>query len=46
MARLPAAKPVAEEEKEDSYTSRLLKAKKQVWKDRTEDRGYDPDAKD
>jgi hypothetical protein len=42
----PAAKPVAEEEKEDSYTSRLLKAKKQVWKDRTEDRGFDPDAKD
>ena len=42
----PSAKPVAEEEKEDSYTSRLLKAKKQVWKDRTEDRGYDPDAKD
>ena len=42
----PATKPVAEAEPDDSYTSRLLKAKKQVWKDRTEDRGYDPDAKD
>lgn len=40
------AKPVAETEPEDSYTSRLLKAKKQVWKDRTEDRGFDPDAKE
>jgi hypothetical protein len=30
----PAAKPVAESEQEDDYTSRLLKAKKQVWKDR------------
>jgi uncharacterized membrane protein len=35
-------KPVAEAEPEDTYTSRLLKAKKQVW----QDRGFDPDAKD
>ncbi len=42
----PAAKPVAETEPEDTYTSRLLKAKKKVWKDRSEDRGFDPDAKD
>ncbi|HVT30614.1 MAG TPA: VWA domain-containing protein [Lacipirellulaceae bacterium] len=40
------AKPVAEPEAEDTYTSRLLKAKKQVWKDRSQDRGFDPDAKD
>jgi hypothetical protein len=32
-----AAKPVAETEQEDDYTSRLLKAKKQVWKDRPPD---------
>jgi hypothetical protein len=38
-------KPVAEVEGED-YTSRLLKAKKQVWQDRGQDRGADPDAKD
>ena len=31
-----ATKPVADEEKED-YTSRLLKAKKQVWQDRPQD---------
>lgn len=31
------AKPVAEHEQEDDYTSRLLKAKKQVWKDRPTD---------
>ena len=31
---MPTAKPVAEAEPEDDYTSRLLKAKKQVWKDR------------
>jgi hypothetical protein len=31
---------------EDTYTSRLLKAKKQVWQDRAQDRGLDPDAKD
>jgi uncharacterized membrane protein/Mg-chelatase subunit ChlD len=37
-----ATKPVAEEEKED-YTSRLLKAKKQVWQDRPQDR---PDTED
>jgi hypothetical protein len=30
----PTQKPVAEEESPDSYTSRLLKAKKQVWKQR------------
>ncbi len=42
----PAPKPVAETEAEDSYTSRLLKAKKQVWQDRSQDRGFDPDAKD
>ena len=40
------AKPVAETEPEDTYTSRLLKAKKQVWKDRSHDRGLDPDSKD
>jgi uncharacterized membrane protein/Mg-chelatase subunit ChlD len=33
----PTAKPVAESEQEDNYTSRLLKAKKQVWKDRPTD---------
>jgi hypothetical protein len=32
----PTAKPVAEQEQED-YTSRLLKAKKQVWRDRPKD---------
>jgi hypothetical protein len=42
----PSAKPVAEAEPEDTYTSRLLKAKKQVWRDRSQDRGFDPDAKD
>jgi uncharacterized membrane protein len=41
----PAAAAATPEEADDSYTSRLLKAKKQVWKDRTEDRGFDPDAK-
>jgi hypothetical protein len=40
------AKPESEAEKEDVYTSRLLKAKKQVWKDRVTDRGFDPEAKD
>jgi hypothetical protein len=30
----PAQLPATEEAAEDSYTSRLLKAKKQVWKDR------------
>jgi hypothetical protein len=39
-------KPVAESEPGDTYTSRLLKAKKQVWTDRTQDRGLDSDAKD
>jgi hypothetical protein len=38
-----APKPVAETEADD-YTSRLLKAKKQVWQDRGQDRGFDPDA--
>jgi uncharacterized membrane protein len=42
----PSARPVAEADSEESYTSRLLKAKKQVWQDRTQDRGFDPDAKD
>jgi uncharacterized membrane protein/Mg-chelatase subunit ChlD len=37
-----ATKSVTEEEKED-YTSRLLKAKKQVWQDRPQDR---PDTED
>jgi hypothetical protein len=40
-----APKPVAEADGDD-YTSRLLKAKKQVWQDRGQDRGFDPDAKD
>lgn len=40
-------KPAAPaEEVPDDYTSRLLKAKKQVWKDRGTDRGFDPDTKD
>jgi hypothetical protein len=38
-------KPVAEPEADD-YTSRLLKAKKKVWGDRAQDRGFDPEAKD
>jgi hypothetical protein len=42
----PQGKPVAEAEPEDTYTSRLLKAKKQVWQDRTQDRGFDPNAKE
>src|SRR5262249_1465250 len=41
----PAAAASTPEEEDDSYTSRLLKAKKQVWKDRSQDRGFDPDAK-
>jgi uncharacterized membrane protein len=41
-----APKPDPETEPDDTYTSRLLKAKKQVWQDRTQDRGLDPDAKD
>jgi hypothetical protein len=42
----PAApKPVAEPEVDD-YTSRLLKAKKKVWGDRAQDRGFDPNAKE
>jgi hypothetical protein len=45
-AASPTPKPVAEAEPEDTYTSRLLKAKKQVWQDRAQDRGFDPDAKD
>jgi uncharacterized membrane protein/Mg-chelatase subunit ChlD len=42
----PAATPkptAVADEPADSYTSRLLKAKKQVWKDRSEDRGLDQD---
>jgi hypothetical protein len=42
----PTTKPVAEDEADDSYTSRLLKAKKDVWKGRSTDRGFDPDAPD
>ncbi|HEX5471130.1 MAG TPA: VWA domain-containing protein [Lacipirellulaceae bacterium] len=42
----PLPKAVAEAEPEDTYTSRLLKAKKQVWRNRSQDRGFDPDAKD
>jgi uncharacterized membrane protein len=38
-ARRPTDQPAAGEPKPDDYTSRLLKAKKQVWKDRNEDRG-------
>jgi hypothetical protein len=33
-----SAKPVAETDAEEDYTSRLLKAKKEVWKDRPRDR--------
>jgi uncharacterized membrane protein len=36
-----AAQPAATDTPQDSYTSRLLKVKKQVWKDRNEDRGLD-----
>ncbi len=43
---MPPPKPLPETEQEDSYTSRLLKAKKQVWNDRAQDRGFDPEAKD
>jgi hypothetical protein len=42
---MPQSKPVAEAEPQDTYTSRLLKAKKEVWKDHAQDRGYDPDGK-
>ena len=38
--------PATAEEVPDDYTSRLLKAKKQVWRDRGTDRGVDPDATD
>jgi uncharacterized membrane protein/Mg-chelatase subunit ChlD len=34
----PTTKPVAEQEDADSYTARLLKAKKQVWKERDGDK--------
>jgi hypothetical protein len=37
----PSAAP--DKSQQDSYTSRLLKAKKQVWKDRNEDRGLGND---
>jgi hypothetical protein len=40
-----APKPAEEVEGED-YTSRLLKAKKQVWKNRPGDRGFDPGGED
>lgn len=39
----PPPKPVAEKEEDDSYTSRLLKAKKQVWKDRGLEQDKNPD---
>ena len=43
----PPPKPAAPaEEAPDDYTSRLLWAKKQVWKDRATDRGFDPEAYD
>jgi hypothetical protein len=35
----PSDQPASAPPKPDDYTSRLLKAKKQVWKDRNEDRG-------
>jgi hypothetical protein len=38
----PATPKPVEEAEGDYYTSRLLKAKKQVWKDRPGDRGFDP----
>jgi uncharacterized membrane protein/Mg-chelatase subunit ChlD len=44
-APTPSPKIVAEPEQDD-YTSRLLKAKKKVWKDKAQDRGFDPEAKD
>jgi uncharacterized membrane protein len=37
-APTPSAKPVTETDAEEDYTSRLLKAKKEVWKDRPRDR--------
>ena len=44
LARIAmATKPAAEAEDPDSYTSRLLKAKKQVWQDRPQDK---PDTED
>jgi uncharacterized membrane protein/Mg-chelatase subunit ChlD len=43
---VPMPKPTVQAEQEDTYTSRLLKVKKEVWKDRAQDKGFDPDAKD
>ena len=41
-ATVPLVRPAVEAEaQEDAYTSRLLKAKKQVWRDR----GFDPNSK-
>ncbi len=42
----PAAPKTEAETEEDDYPTRLLKAKKQVWRDRGQDRGVDPDATD
>ena len=42
----PTAPKLVVETEADDYSSRLLKAKKQVWQDRGQDRGFDPDAKD
>jgi hypothetical protein len=45
-AVVPMPKTAPEAEVEDTYTSRLLRAKKQVWSDRAQDKGFDPDATD
>jgi hypothetical protein len=45
-ATVPMQKPAVEAEPEDTYTSRLLKVKKEVWKDRAQDNGFDPEAKE
>lgn len=43
----PASVPkVVAEPEPDDYTSRLLKAKKKLWSERTQDRGFDPNAQD
>jgi hypothetical protein len=43
---VPMTKPKVEAETEDSYTSRLLRVKKEVWKDRAQDKGFDPESKE
>jgi hypothetical protein len=45
-ATVPMPKPTVEAPPEDSYTSRLLKVKKEVWKDRAQDKGFDPESKE